>query len=244
MQFAVLKRTRSAFVVAGLAVAGALTGSAQAGVITSSPSLPLLGVPYTSPSGAGCFTLAQVCVTPGTFMLTSTVSSVFLPANGLLPAVQDIVANATYDATLTPLVGNTTIGSVSLTGTVDETVIGRTSDTETGTFATDLTGVSLMGALSLPNSPLDGATLIAGPGSSPSTGSTTITPINDGMFRIDSFFDVFIDLSIPGTIYSKSVGPIHVIAVPESSTWAMMLIGLAGIGFAASRSRKGARLSA
>jgi hypothetical protein len=231
MQFATLKYARSAIVVAGLAVVGALTGSAQADVITTSATLPLIGVPYTSPSGAGCFTLAGVCVTPGTFVQTLPVSSMISMGNQL------IVTGATYDASLTTVGGTVPIGSVALTGTVDETVFGRTSLTETGTLATELTGLSLMGILTFvnPNNPLNGDTVVATLGSTPSTGSTTITPLQRQEFRISSFFDVFIDVSIPGTIFSKSVGPILVVAVPEPSTWAMLLIGFAGLGFAALR---------
>ena len=33
------------------------------------------------------------------------------------------------------------------------------------------------------------------------------------------------------------VGPIHLVAVPELSTWAMMLLGFAGLGFAGYRQR-------
>jgi hypothetical protein len=231
MQFATLKYARSAIVVAGLAIAGALTGSAQADVITTSATLPLIGVPYTSPSGAGCFTLAGVCVTPGTFVQTLPVSSMISMGNQL------IVTGATYDASLTTVGGTVPIGSVALTGTVDETVFGRTSLTETGTFPTELTGLSLMGILTFvnPSNPLNGDTVVATLGSTTSTGSTTITSLQRQEFRISSFFDVFIDVSIPGTIFSKSVGPILVVAVPEPSTWAMLLVGFAGLGFAALR---------
>jgi hypothetical protein len=238
MQFANLKHARSAVIVARLAVAGALTGSAQADVITTSPSLPLLGVPYISPSGAGCFTLAGVCVTPGTFIQTSPVSSMFGGPNQL------IVTGASYDASLTTVGGTVPIGSVDLTGTVDETVFNRTSDTETGPFKTELTGLSLSGKLTFvdPSNPLNGDTVVATLGSSKSLGTTTITPLGQREFRISSFFDVFIDVSIPGTVFSKSVGPIPVVAVvPEPSTWAMMLIGFAGLGFA--RLRRAALLS-
>ena len=116
MRFAASSKASSGFVAAGIAVAGALSGSAEASVIRPTASLPLIDVPYISPTGAGCFTLASVCVTPGAFVQTSA-TSVFVPANGLLlPAVQDIVATATYDATLTPLVGNSVVGSVAFTG--------------------------------------------------------------------------------------------------------------------------------
>jgi hypothetical protein len=42
---------------------------------------------------------------------------------------------------------------------------------------------------------------------------------------------------------SKSVGPIPLVAVPEPSTWAMMLIGFAGLGFMGWRSRKTAAVA-
>jgi hypothetical protein len=223
---------RSAIVAAALAAAGTLTGSAEASVIRPTASLPLLGVPYISPTGAGCFKIAKICVTPGALIQTKTLSSMFAMGN------QEIVTDAVYSATLTPLIGNTIIGSVSLTGTVAELVMGRTSDTQTGTFTTFLTGLDLTGTLMLPPAnPLDGHTLLAGLDPlHTSKGMTTITPEGGagapGPFKIDSFFDVFIDIAVPSAGLSKSVGPISLAAVPEPSTWAMLLLGLAGLGFA------------
>jgi hypothetical protein len=190
MRFAASSRARSGFVVAGLAVAGALSGSAEAAVIRPTASLPLIGVPYISPTGAGCFTLASVCVTPGAFVQTSATSD-FLPANGLLlPAVQDIVATATYNATITPLVGDTPIGFIVLTGQVSEEVIGRTSDTETGSFTTDVSGLGLTGTLSLPGlpgSPLDGLKLMATLDTTHTSSGTTTITADGSVFKIDSF---------------------------------------------------------
>jgi hypothetical protein len=238
MRIAISKQGRSAIVAAGLAVAAALTGSARADVITTSPSLPLIGVPYISPTGAGCFAVG-VCVTPGAFVQTSA-TSVFLPAEGMLPAVQDIVAQATYSATLTLPASPIAIGSVALTGTVDETVLDRTSNTEIGTFITDITSLDLTGTLVLPpGNPLDGATLVATLDPSElSSGTTSITPLgqNGREFVINSFFDIFIDLSIPSLGLSKSgIGVTVVAGVPEPATWEMMLIGFTGLGFAAHR---------
>jgi hypothetical protein len=236
MRFAISKQAHLNIFAAGAALAGAL-GSAQASVIAPTSSLPLIGVSYVSPPpGAGCFPLASACVNPGPFVQTSLVSSTFSMGN------QEIVANVTYDATLTPPMGSTVIGSVALTGTVDETVLGRTSDSETGPFTVDITGLALSGALSLPGSPLDGRTLMVGLDSSDpsdtSAGTTTITP-DGAMFRIDSFFDVFVDITLdlppPLTSPSVSVGPILLVAVPEPSTWAMLLIGFAGLGYAGYR---------
>ena len=75
------------------------------------------------------------------------------------------------------------------------------------------------------------------PSDTPS-GTTTIMP-HGSEFRINSFFDVFADitLELPPLLPSPitSVGPILTIAVPEASTWAMALLGFAGLAFAAFR---------
>jgi hypothetical protein len=139
MRIAISKQGRSAIVAAGIAVAAALTGSAHAGVIESSPTFPPDPLSFTSPTGAGCFDLG-VCVTPGTFTLTSPMST-FVPATTLLPAVQDIDADATYTGSLTTLPTanppSVFLGSFTLTGTVDLEVTGRTSSTETGSWPAD-----------------------------------------------------------------------------------------------------------
>jgi hypothetical protein len=115
------------------------------------------------------------------------------------------------------------IGSFTLSGTVDFEVLGRGSDTDTGTWDTEITLLSLTGALPI------GGTLTATLGSSPSTGTTTIEELARKEFLITSFFDVFMDLSLPPL--STSVGPIPVeaVGVPEPAAWAMMLLGFAGL---------------
>ena len=122
------------------------------------------------------------------------------------------------------------IGSFTLSGTVDFEVLGRGSDTDTGTWDTEITLLSLTGALPI------GGTLTATLGSSPSTGTTTIEELARKEFLITSFFDVFMDLSLtdrPNSLppLSTSVGPIPVeaVGVPEPAAWAMMLLGFAGL---------------
>jgi PEP-CTERM motif len=231
MRSAVSKFACSGVVVAGLALAGALTGSAEASVITASPSLPLLDVPYTSPTGAGCFPLAGVCVTPGAFTMTSA-TSVFDSLG------QEIDAQAVYDGTLTALIGGAFIATIELTGTVDQRVEGRVSDTELGSFKTDVTGLDMSGAVL-------GGTLMMGLNPlTPSTGMTSIVALNRG-FEINSFFDVFVELSLEGFPVTPLPKITLVAGVPEPSTWAMMLIGFAGLGLAGYRaSRKAASVAA
>jgi PEP-CTERM motif len=237
MRNAISKQGRSATIAAGLAVAAALTGSAHAGVIESTPTFPPIPLSFTSPTGAGCFPLG-VCVTPGIFTLTSAVST-FVPV--LLPAVQDIAAEATYTGSLTTP-ASVFLGSFTLTGTVDLEVEGRTFSTEIGSWQAELTGMSLSGPL-LSFGTLS-ATLDMNP-LKPSTGGVSIEPLgqNKTGFVVNSFFDIFMDLTLdrPGQpTLMTSVGPIRVVAVPEPSTWAMMLIGFAGLAFAARRRRAAA----
>jgi len=211
-------------------------GSAHASVIEPTPSFPPIPLTFTSPTGAGCFDVAQVCVTPGTFTLTSAVST-FPPS----PAVEDIVADATYTGSLTPLppaMGS--LGSFTLTGTVDLEVLGRMSDTQTGSWPAELTSLTLSGPL------LSFGTLSATLDTSkPSTGTTTITPLFNGeKFRISSFFDVFMDVTLDNRPHmlpplSTTVGPIPVAAAsPEPTTWAMMLLGFGSLFLAGYRKAK------
>ncbi len=241
MRNAISKQGRSATVAAGLAVAAALTGSAHAGVIESSPTFPPDPLSFTSPTGAGCFDVAAVCVTPGTFTLTSPMST-FVPATTLLPAVQDIAADATYTGSLTTLPTanppSVFLGSFTLTGTVDLEVIGRTSAMETGSWTAELTGISLSGPL------LSFGTLTATLDmDDPSKGTVSIAPLgqNAREFVITSFFDIFMDVTLDDRPLGMqplmtTVGPIPVVAgTPEPATWAMVLIGFAGLAFAARR---------
>jgi hypothetical protein len=81
-----------------------------------------------------------------------------------------------------------------------------------------------------------------------STGGTSITDLGDG-FSINSFFDVFVELSFDSNPpLTASRGPLRftttsVGAVPEPATWAMMLLGFLGIGFLACRNKSTLRLA-
>ena len=205
-----------------LFAAVAITGlsSSQASVISSTPTLPLLGVPYVG-SGAGCFPAAGVCIEDASLTLISPVLSSF---NAL---GQDIMSGADYVGTLTDL-SHIPIGTVHLTGSVEQEVLGRTFATETGIWATELTSLLLSG-------PVLGNTLtVSLDPNNPSTGETSITP-NDNLartFRIDSFFDVFVEISLDGpTPLHTTRGPIHAeaVSVPEPSSIAAIALPLLAI---------------
>jgi len=209
-----------AALTAGIIALLACVTTARASVVSATPTLPVLGVPYASSIGVGCFPAVGACVVPGTITLTSLVSSTF-DSSG-----QNIVANASYVGTLTNL-GGVPIGPVNLSGTLEEEIFGRTSPSALGIWATELLALSLSG-------PVLGHTLTLTLDSAvPSTGFSSITAEGGQAvrFRIDSFFDVFVELSLD-TIppLSTTRGPLQLSLLPEPSTWLLLLGGIAGLG--------------
>jgi hypothetical protein len=200
--------------VACLIGAFTIVGSAQASVISSTPTLPLLNTPYETTASVGCFPLAGLCITGGSLTLTSVDSSSF-NAPG-----QDIVAEAAYTGTLTTL-GNILIGPVTLTGTVEQEVVGRTTSVETGSWTVDLLNLSLSG-------PVQGHTLaLALTNGQSSEGATSIVPLGVQGFSIDSFFDVFVTLSLDSpTPLQTTRGPIQLVAGPVPEPATMGLLGV------------------
>jgi len=107
-------------------------------------------------------------------------------------------------------------------GPVETVVFGKVGNT-TGTFQTEMLSMSLTGT-----SPF-GPFMIRESPTLASTGQTTITDLGGGLYRIDSFFDVFTELSIDNGInwFPDTQGParVNLGPVPEPSVWA-----LAGLG--------------
>jgi len=75
-----------------------------------------------------------------------------------------------------------------------------------------------------------------------SLGKTTITDIGGGLYRINSFFDVFTELSIDGgQTWTEGSGPMHMVGIPEPSTLTLAGMGLAACAAMAIRRRRRAR---
>jgi hypothetical protein len=221
-----MRRIARVLAVAAIALLAA-PATPRAAVIAATPSLPLLGVPYISATAAGCFPTAGVCVGGGAVTMTSLISSSF-DASG-----QHILTNATYVGTLTSLIG-APIGLVMLAGTVAQDVLGRASDSETGIWTTQLASVSLTGSV------LGQTLLLELAGSPPSVGETSITAIagatnDETLYRIDSFFDIFVELTLDTVPPLTAIrGPLTITAtaVPEPAGIALLSVALLGLGAA------------
>jgi len=73
-----------------------------------------------------------------------------------------------------------------------------------------------------------------------STGKTTIreSPTLPGLYHIDSFFDVFLELSIDGgQTWTPGDQPMHLTGVPEPSSIVLALVGIAAVGWRGFRRR-------
>ncbi len=106
-----------------------------------------------------------------------------------------------------------------LEGPVQVISQGRVGN-QTGTFDTEIVAMNLTGNvggfnIELRESPTQ-----------QSNGLTKVTDIGGGLFEIDSFFDIFTEVSINGGAFVPATGPVHVDLVPEPSAAVLSLLGI------------------
>jgi hypothetical protein len=207
-------------ILLALSSAALLAGPARAEIF-STPILPPPGAVYATSGAAGCFTIADLCVTPGTLSDLVPVSSSFGPDGQTL----DMSGRMT---TVLTTVAGATVGPLTLTGTVDELVKGRSAADATGFWSTELVGLDFTGSVL-------GHTVSVGlDPAQVSGGETSITPAgglnSQGEFQITSFFDIFIDLSLDTVPpLTATRGPLELTLMPEPGPAALLGVGLAGL---------------
>lgn len=113
-----------------------------------------------------------------------------------------------------------------LQGPVETHVFDKDPTDTTGSWDTEMVSMSLSGNVG--GNPV----LIQESPTLPSTGHTTVTDIGGGQFRIDSFFDVFTELSLDnGTTWIPSSGSTHVVLTPQvPEPTSIVLLGLGVLG--------------
>ncbi|MCH7752361.1 MAG: PEP-CTERM sorting domain-containing protein [Planctomycetes bacterium] len=248
MKMAVLQASRTSM-LAALAIAAALMASglgatpASAAVICDSPDLP---------PGCGEYrTAADVHVlfedpdldpdVKKAILSDVSHSSFFNPVITLVPdptSGPDELEE--FDSTLKGLVQVTlSDGTIIpdqpfvLQGLVEVLSQGKAGNT-TGIFQTEIISMSLIGVV------LGKTVEIRENRDQPSLGQTTITPFG-GDFVIDSFFDIFVELSIDGGPFiPQTGGPSRITLVPEPSSVVLAVLGFVGL-FAHGRRRRRAK---
>ncbi len=202
--------TITAFTVAVLISAG----PAFAGVIISNPGLPptdgdpLLG--YTGPSSA---------VFSGSVAATDIFFSQFVNIDRF-PDGPDEIQNYFATFTLTMDAGTGPI-PVTLTGPVTTRAFNKVGNT-TGMFDTEIIEMNLTGDIAgIP-------VIMREDPSLGSMGQTVIDDIGGGLYFIDSFFDVFTEVSIDGGgSFMAADGPFHMelVRTPEPATMSLLAMG-------------------
>ena len=208
-------------------------------LITSDPSLP--PVPPALPPNGGYTTAASVHATygsdPGTLQIILSqplhrplaVYSIMQLGqhqvegfNSLLTGTADIWMYGVLVWHETPLTANGPVETL-----VQNKYAESGTEIMTGTFQTEMLSLNLAGSVGgTPFLLRENPTL-------QSLGQTTVTDIGGGLYRIDSFFDVFTELSLDGgsSWIPNEGGPTHMTLVPEPSGYALGFLGATALPF-------------
>ncbi|MBU8922990.1 MAG: hypothetical protein KOO63_14325 [Bacteroidales bacterium] len=214
--------TRSVFLLVGICIVALSAGwvsEAGAQVVLSDPNLP------PEPDPPDCESLISLYAGTGLFasysgpISMSTVrhrcfQSVIRTAVG---ADEHETFDSFWDATMDFGLGPV---SVTLTGPVTTVTYGKIGNT-TGTFEAEIAAMSLSGTAGSYNIQLRESPTLASPG------QTAITDLGGGLYQIDSFFDVYTELSVDGgeTWLAQTTQAARIILVPistiatQSSSW-------------------------
>jgi hypothetical protein len=209
-----------------------LTAAAQASVITPNPDFPPIGGVY---KGVGTPPPAISYGGPALlYVFTDPQVRVLAPVQRSASGADEMEQfDATYDANLS--VGGSPLMPLHSSGHASAVTHNKNGQT-VGLFDTELLSMNLSGGPG-------GSVMLRESPTLASTGKTTIKAIGGGQYQIDSFFDVFTELSIDGgqTWMPDRNGPAHMelfSSVPEPSTYLAGLSALGMLGLFGWRNRK------
>ena len=122
---------------------------------------------------------------------------------------------------------------VYMEGRVQTVALGKGPTDTTGTFPTEMLAMNLSGV-----GPTPPFIKIRESPTLPSLGSTSITDVGGGLYHIDSFFDVFTELSLDGGAswmpntapnpYGPTGSTRVVMGIPEPASIALLVLGMLG----------------
>ncbi len=209
-----------------------IAATAQAQLITAIPDLPPLGGVYLGTE------VHQIFGGPALQFILS------LPQHKPIADEQKLKQGtdqqetffSTLDANLEVKQNGITVqnGPIQANGLTTTLVHGKYNgvgvENTTGTFPTEMLALNLSGGTLPPG------VMIRESPTRPSLGQTSVQDIGGGLYKIDSFFDVFTELSIDGgqtwmPSMNAEGAPLsgHVSLVPEPGALTLLGIGLAGM---------------
>lgn len=201
-----------------------------AGTISTSSSLPPTNGVYVANADACYLILSRS--TPISACLQNGSDGDFLNPQSdfnASPGNQLSTFNSTLTAGLS--IDGTPIGTFQFTGPAKVEIFNRTSQSDLGTFDTEMLQFDMAGDITG-----IGDLLIRESPTLASLGQTSVRSIaaTRPLFQIDSFFDIFTEISIDGglTWIPQSNGPTRVelqTAAPEPGTWLLLSTSLAGL---------------
>ena len=186
----------------------------MAGVVVNDPRLPPVGGEYRTPAqvhadyafGGNVFSLSNILH----FGFNNVVIS-NAPPNELEQFDSTVEGDAFFNRSF--------VGHFATNAAVT-TLVHNKSGLTTGTFQTEMLALSLSALTSV------GTVMIRESPTLPSLGMTTVSALGGGQYQIDSFFDVFTELSIDGgQSFIPSMGSTRVELVPEPSSLVLLLCG-------------------
>lgn len=175
-----------------LTLAGCSEGSSptEAGVVVSDVALPVAGAAYHGHS-EHLFLGGQVamfCGSHGTFSGNQDPPTVLGQT-----VVSRYTAAFTGEMTLQPpLVASTEVHPLNVTVAMAESITLRTIGDRTRTFDTELISFELQGTGAISH------ILVREGANAPSSGMTTITALSGGRSRVETYYDVWLDISLDG----------------------------------------------
>jgi len=197
----------------------ALAVPASAALTTSSPTIPPVGGVFTS-TDVQLYSISGFSLTLRNMELTMNAPITQSPSGA--NELENFMAtlNGLSDINITGT-GSFPNVPASSSGAGSSFAFGKAGPTATGTFDTEMLSLNLSGSTAL------GPFMIRESPTRASTGRTTITPLGGGTFLIDSFFDVFTELSIDGgqNWIPNANGSSRLTLVPEPSSVVLACIG-------------------
>ena len=204
-----------------------MAASTQASLITTIPDLPPLGGVYLSTD------VHQIFGGPALeFILSLPQHKVIVDELKFKQGLdQQETFFSTLDGNLEVKQNGITVqnGPIQANGLTTTVVHNRYDaggvEQTTGDFDTEMLALNLSGGTLPPG------VMIRESPTLQSTGHTKTTSIGGGLYQIDSFFDVFTELSIDGgqTWMPSTNGAGHVTLVPEPTSMSLLAAGLIGV---------------